>query len=179
MQQFTTQSNVYPITVLRVIASCINIGHPLRTRVLLSSMLTAKEKSTLQVYTAFLHPTCCKIFLFSEQNISFPHFFNPPLMLITMNAFPLYLLCEEHRKFTTGNCHFLLRYCINFAVPKREMPCYTNQRLMSSVFSVEVFPNAEHVSITTTRTLSFSPLFIWGITPGKVRRVIESENGLH
>lgn len=77
-----------------------------------------------------------------------------------MNVFPLYLLCEEQRKFTTGSYHFSLRYCINFAVPKREMPCFTNQILMSSVFSVEVFFNAEEVSITTTNALTF-PHFLF------------------
>lgn len=95
-----------------------------------------------------------------------------------MNTFPLYLLCDEHRKFTTESYHFSLRYCINFAVPKREMPCFTNQRLMSSVFSVEVFPNVEQVSMTTN-TVSFSPLFISVVTLGKGHRVMKSENGLH
>lgn len=159
MQQFTTQSNVYPITIVRGIASCINISHPLRTHVLLPTILTTKENSTLRVCTAFLHPTC-KVFLLSEQNISFPHFFNPPLIVITMNAFLSYVICEEHRKFTAGSYHFTLRYCINFAHPKREIPCFANQKLMSSVFSVEVFPNAEQASMTTTNTVSFLPFCI-------------------
>lgn len=86
-----------------------------------------------------------------------------------MNAFPLSLLYKDHRKFTTESYHFFLRHCINFAFSEREMPCFTIQILMSSVFSVELFPNAEDVFINChPNSLSvFLPLYISGVIVGK------------
>lgn len=92
MQQFTTQSNIYPITVVTVISVYISIGYLLRTHVLLYTMLTTKEKSTLQVYAAFLHPAQCKMFLLSEQNISFPLFFFSPANSNNYECIPLVLI---------------------------------------------------------------------------------------